>query len=31
VAGSGTANGTAIDIYPCSGADNQLFGATLSP
>jgi hypothetical protein len=31
VAGAGTANGTAMDIYPCTGANNQLFGATLSP
>ena len=31
VAGAGTANGTAMDIYPCTGADNQLFGTSLSP
>jgi hypothetical protein len=31
VAGAGTANGTAMQIMSCTGQDNQLFGATVSP
>jgi hypothetical protein len=31
VAGAGTANGTAMQVMNCTGQNNQLFGATVSP
>jgi hypothetical protein len=31
VTGASTANGAAMQIMSCTGQDNQLFGASISP